>query len=82
MSRRISVRPSKTLSLLTALVGIGMIGCVVLFFFSPVLAIVAFVGVWLLTVLGIVGYHVMNAFSSDGASVAEVDIRDREPRGT
>lgn len=73
-NNRISVRPSKYMSALGALVGLGLLGTVVLLFINPVLAAIAFVALWVLVMLGIVGYHLTNLFTDKGVAVADVDV--------
>ena len=77
-------RPSKAMSWLTAVVGVGMVVCVVLFFIAPVLAVACFVGLWIVTVLGIVGYHIKNATSDKGVPHTRFDFQaeiSEQPRG-
>jgi hypothetical protein len=69
------VRPSKPISWLSAVVGVGMMVCVVLFFIQPGLAIPAFIGLWIVTLVGIVAYHVKNAMSSGGVDHTQFHIR-------
>ena len=67
-------RPSKAMSWLAAVVGIGMVSCVVLFFVAPLIAGIAFVGLWVLTVAGIIAYHIRNATSEHGVAHAHVSF--------
>ena len=62
--------PSRAASGLAAVVGLGMLLCVVLFFTAPVLGVVAFGALWILTLLGIIGFHLWNAASRRGVDHA------------
>ena len=68
------IRPSPAMSWLAAAVGVGMVLSVVMFFVSPVFGIITFVGTWLLTVVGIIAYHVTNAMSPRGLHHTQFDI--------
>ena len=70
-----SARPSKAMSWLSAVVGMDMILTVASFFFSPLLGGIAFVALWILVVLSIVSYHVLNATSQHGVPHFMFDVR-------
>jgi hypothetical protein len=70
MRARASVKPSKPISAVTLVIGIGMliVGLAMLPSFG------LFGLLWLAAVLGIVGYHAMNVFSETGAAAEVVDF--------
>lgn len=74
-----SVRPSRPLSAMAAIVGIGMLLTVALFFVHPFLGGAAFVVLWIVAVLAIVSYHLWNALGDRGASHAHFDVQAETP---
>jgi hypothetical protein len=70
------VRPSRAMSLMAAAVGLGILLTVASFFIGgPVLGIGLFVLVWIFAVVGIIGYHLWNAFSPGGADHTQFHFR-------
>ena len=78
-------RPNKPLSWLAALMGVGMVICAVLFFVAPAAGAGVFLALWVITVLGIAGYHLRNATSQDGVDHTRFhfrgEIEDRKGQG-
>ena len=77
-------RPSRTMSAVAAVVGLGMIATVVLFFVAgPIVGAVAFVALWVLAVGAIAAYHIKNAVSDKGVDHTQVHFQahsDQSPR--
>jgi hypothetical protein len=71
-------RPSRPVSALGAVVAIGLVGCVALFFVSPGLAVGAFVVLWVLAALGIAAFHIWNATSPTGVPYTTVGFEGGE----
>jgi hypothetical protein len=72
------IRPGKPLSVLAALVGIGLLIAVGLFFVHPFLGAAAFIVVWVVTLLGIVAFHLWNALGERGTHYARFEVRGEE----
>lgn len=77
------VRPSRAMSLMTVAVGLGMLLAVAGFLVGgPLLGAVVFFGVWVATVLAIIGYHLWNALSPRGVDHTQFHFRaDHEHEG-
>jgi len=60
------IGPSKSASVVAAIVGLGMLATVVMFFVSPLAGVSAFVVLWVVALLAIIGFHVANAVSPRG----------------
>ena len=75
-------RPSKPISVFSALVGVGMVVVVVLFFAGgPEVGVPCFIALWIVVALGGVLYHIANAASSKGVNTGEFDFKvDGLPR--
>ena len=67
-------RPSRPMSWLTAVVGVGMLVTVTLFAFATGVGVAAFLALWVLVVVSIVGYHIRNATSDRGVPHTQVDF--------
>jgi hypothetical protein len=68
------VRPSRPASLVTVIVGVGMLITAAMFFLNPFAGIGAFIVVWLIALVSIIGFHAYNAISSHGAHHTQVDF--------
>ena len=68
------VRPSRAASVVAAIVGLGMLFTVLMFFVQPVLGIGSFVLLWVVALLSIIGFHLYNAFSRSGVSHTEFHV--------
>lgn len=68
------MRPSRPMSALAVVVGIGMLLTFATFFYSPLAGGGAFVVLWVVTLLAIIGYHVWNAVHPRGVPHSQVDF--------
>jgi len=68
-------RPSAPASWMAAVVGVGMIITVALFFVRPVMGVGFFFVLWIAAVALTVGYHVWNATSRHGVPTEQFDFR-------
>lgn len=75
MASRGRIKPSRSVSVLSMIVGVGML----MAFLGSGLASGGFGLVWLIAVLGIVGVHAANVLSDKGVVLHEVDILDAGP---
>jgi hypothetical protein len=74
--RRVRVKPSKGMSLLTLVCGIVLLVFVV----GRGLPMSGGFGVvWIFFLLAIIAYHAFNAFSDRGAATQEIDVEGVEP---
>ena len=61
------IRPSRAMSVLAAVVGVGMLLAVAGFFVvGPIAGVGLFFGIWAITLVSIIGYHLWNAISPGG----------------
>jgi hypothetical protein len=64
---------------------VGMVICAVLFFVAPAVGAGVFLALWIITVLGIAGYHLRNATSQEGVDHTRFhfrgEIEDRNGQG-
>ena len=75
-------RPSKAMSLIGAVVGVGMFVCAVLFLVAPDFGVPVFIGLWVLVVLTTIGYHIWNATARHGIDHTRFDFHaENTPRG-
>jgi uncharacterized YccA/Bax inhibitor family protein len=75
--RRVRVKPSKGMSLLTVVGGILMLVFVV---GRGLPMSDGFGVVWIFFLLAIIAYHAFNAFSDRGAATQEIDVEGFEPK--
>jgi hypothetical protein len=60
-----SERPSRAASAMAAIVGSGMILSVIGFLTAPAVGIAIFIVTWIVTVVLIIGYHLVNLFAPE-----------------
>lgn len=68
------MRPSRPMSALAVVVGIGMLLTFATFFYSPLAGVGGFVVLWVITLLAIIGYHAWNALHPRGVPHSQVDF--------
>jgi hypothetical protein len=69
------IGPSKPASWLAVVVGVGMLLTFVSFFFNPLAGFGAFAIVWVVALVGIIGYHLWNATSAKGVPHTQFNFR-------
>lgn len=76
------IRPSRAMSLVAAVVGLGMLLAVGSFLVGgPLLGIGMFFVTWMIAVVAIISYHLWNAFSPGGVDHTQVHFRAEHDSG-
>ena len=68
-------RPSKAMSMISVVIGVGILITVGLFFVDPGVAAGFFVILWFVTLVCIIGYHLSNAFGQGGIDHTQFDFQ-------
>jgi len=68
-------RPSKAMSMISVVIGVGMLITVGLFFVDQGTAVGFFIILWFVGLLCMIGYHLSNAFGQGGVDHTQFDFQ-------